>query len=1103
MVTKRYSRPDNVFGSMAIQDFVDTCDVLSHLRPPCTDHFPIATTITLPQNRVSDNPSYNFREVDWDSFRQTLDTLPPPETISTEAQLIQVTDGLMNALVSTMEDCVKRSKPGPDSKRWWNRDLQKMRKRLNRLRSDSYRFRAVTDDPVHRAYKDASNKYGEAILLAKRSHWANYLEEMSANDIWTVNKYLREPVGDGGCPRIPTLKVVDANGNETKVSDNKEKACLFVKTFFPPPPPSSSVPEGYEYPVPLPDPPQLTEERIENQIRKLSPYKAPGPRGVPNVVLQRCSDMLVPRLLHIYRAILKLRVYYDPWREFTTVVLRKPGKPRYDIAKAHRPIALLSTVAKVLTALVADDISRLVELHQLLPPTHFGGRPGRTTTDAISYLVQRIKKAWRGSQVASVLFLDVEGAFPNAVTDRLIHNLRKRRIPGVYVEFIKQLLSGQRTRLKFDDYLSEPMDITNGIGQGDPLSMILYIIYNADLLEITEDDVKEGSLGFVDDIALLAIGQDFEETTERLQRMMNKEDGGLQWSAEHNSNFEVSKSVVMHLTRKTQPNPEDEERRVPLDWPALSLRGQVVQVVQSFKYLGIQIDSQLRWKEQESRTAEKATKWILQYRRLTRPSTGIGSKLMRQLYLSVALPKITYGLEVWFTPPHRRSGAAKNSGSVSALSALQKAQRIAALAITGALRSTPNDLLDAHAGILPIELALDKVCHGALARLLSLPDSHPLYRVVKDARRSKPARHSGPVDCLLDVFKIGKKRYETITPVKALQAYRRSFKVTIAQSRQESINAEKKDKADFRIYTDGSGLRGKIGAAAVLYRRGQVTPVDSIKMSLGKSTEHNNYEGEAAGVNLATWLTECHPETAHKNVSVYVDSKSVLQAMAEPKATSGQQLIREATMSANSTMARLELIWISGHSGVPGNEKADKLAKEAASGRVDGKERLPPTLRMRVPVSISATKQEHFERIKKQWAEIWSESPRRGRFEVVDDNFPFDAFRRRQYNLKRGHASLLVQVRTGHIPLNQYLHRIRKSDTKLCQSCQVVPGEERPVESVNHFLFECNKYADLRQTLARRIGQDNLNMYDVMQDIKKMKLLANFIVKTDRLKDAR
>jgi len=84
----------------------------------------------------------------------------------------------------------------------------------------------------------------------------------------------------------------------------------------------------------------------------------------------------------------------------------------------------------------------MIEKNTLLPDTHFGERPGHTTTDAIHYLVGKIKAAWGKKRVASVLFLNVEGAFPNAVMDRLIHNLKKQQIPTRYVKFMERLLRG-------------------------------------------------------------------------------------------------------------------------------------------------------------------------------------------------------------------------------------------------------------------------------------------------------------------------------------------------------------------------------------------------------------------------------------------------------------------------------------------------------------------------------------------------------------------------------------------------------------------------------------------------------------------------------------
>lgn len=145
------------------------------------------------------------------------------------------------------------------------------------------------------------------------------------------------------------------------------------------------------------------------------------------------------------------------------------------------------------------------------------------------------------------MFLNVKGAFSNAVTARLIHNLKRRRVPAAIVKFIEQLLTNRKMRLKFDDYVSDIIDITNGIGQEDLLSMLLYILYNADLLELPDNTLNEDAIGYVDDMALIASGSDFIETNNRLMEMMMKDEGGLQRSKDRNSKYEVSKLAVSLL----------------------------------------------------------------------------------------------------------------------------------------------------------------------------------------------------------------------------------------------------------------------------------------------------------------------------------------------------------------------------------------------------------------------------------------------------------------------------------------------------------------------------------------------------------------------------
>ena len=109
-------------------------------------------------------------------------------------------------------------------------------------------------------------------------------------------------------------------------------------------------------------------------------------------------------------------------------------------------------------------------------------------------------------------------------------------------------LSGRTTRIKFDDYISDPMPLDNGTTQGDPSSMLYYSFYNAPLIEIASSN-DELSPGFVDDTMILAIGDSIGQCHLKLKDMMERPGGGFEWSYTHNSPFELSKTALMNFPR--------------------------------------------------------------------------------------------------------------------------------------------------------------------------------------------------------------------------------------------------------------------------------------------------------------------------------------------------------------------------------------------------------------------------------------------------------------------------------------------------------------------------------------------------------------------------
>ena len=72
------------------------------------------------------------------------------------------------------------------------------------------------------------------------------------------------------------------------------------------------------------------------------------------------------------------------------------------------------------------------------------------------------------------------------------------------------MLMGRRTQLKFDDYTLSWFALDNGIGQGNLLSMLLYLYYNSDVLEVPKGRNEMG-LGYIDDMAMVAVAKDFRQ----------------------------------------------------------------------------------------------------------------------------------------------------------------------------------------------------------------------------------------------------------------------------------------------------------------------------------------------------------------------------------------------------------------------------------------------------------------------------------------------------------------------------------------------------------------------------------------------------------------
>jgi len=113
--------------------------------------------------------------------------------------------------------------------------------------------------------------------------------------------------------------------------------------------------------------------------------------------------------------------------------------------------------------------------------------------------------------------MDIAGAFDSVDHTRLLHILRTKGAPLWLVRWISSFLSDRSTCLSFEGQDSQQFNVQVSVPQGSPLSPILFLLYNSELVELcSRPNIGITATGFADDLNLLTYGTSTEGNCARL-----------------------------------------------------------------------------------------------------------------------------------------------------------------------------------------------------------------------------------------------------------------------------------------------------------------------------------------------------------------------------------------------------------------------------------------------------------------------------------------------------------------------------------------------------------------------------------------------------------
>ncbi|KAJ2940785.1 hypothetical protein O0L34_g14902 [Tuta absoluta] len=969
----------------------------------CSDHkaimFEIMASKTNGFEIKRQTRKYNTKKAKWSEFRSKLDQTwsekqineEDIEKIASKEQLEQAVKAYSDSVEQACKETIPEIKSVSKVRLpWWTKELQKQKSEVATKKRRIQNAAPIRRAMVVKLYIEAKEQYEMEAKKAITSSWKEFCGKQDRESMWDG---IYRVIG-----RTTTRKEDLPLIYHNKVLNTLESAELLTDTFYPEDKTeeddaihaktreAANKVNGWQQNDPC-DPPFTTQE-LKWAASSFNPKKAPGIDGLTADICGAAIAHNPAIFLALLNKCISLSHFPEIWKEAVVVVLRKPGKDDYTHPKAYRPIGLLPVLGKILEKMLI----RRIRWHTLptMSSQQFGFTPQRSTEDSLYVMMQQIKEGLKKKKLIVVVSLDIEGALDSAWWPAVKCRLAETNCPKNLRRLVDSYLTNRNVRLR---YAGEECvrQTTKGCVQG---SIGGPTYWNLLLDPLLKDLTGKGNYcqAFADDVVLIITGNTALEVQGRTNSALEHVQ---RWGVENKLKFAPQKTKAMVITNKLK-----------YDSPHLSMGGQAIELSREIKILGLTIDDKLTFNNHAVNVCRKALNLYKQLSRAAKIHWGLEPEVIRTIYTAVVEPIIMYSASAW----------AQATNKISIQKQLNAVQRGFAQKIIKAYKTVSLNSALTIAGLLPLDMRIREA-----ANLYATKKGYS-QRVTGDWEIEKPVPFcDSPHPAELTEIKIG-----TVT------------------DREQMAQHE---TGRLHIYTDGSKIEGRVGAALSLWDDGVETLTKKYKLEPFCTV----FQAELLALLGAT---EKALKNKKKECSIFCDSRSALELVANgislhPLAVK----IRANLTAAKQTDRNIQLYWIKAHVGLEGNERADELAKNAA---LHLKTRPYYSL---CPVSF-AKRRIRIESII-EWGTRYKNEDTASTTKVF---FPgvesYPVIRKIEFD------HILVQVMTGHGGFSEYLNRFKVKESP---SCVCDPEKE---ESILHIIAECPIYGGVRSELEIEIEQE-------------------------------